>query len=302
MLSSSQTIDNSAESHANSQKIAILEAPLSARPAVGGADITIVDESALEYESDSGTDGYRSDQISTYVVHQGDTLSQIAKMFNVSVNTIVWANDIKNGAISPGDTLVILPVSGIQYKVKSGDTIPTIAKKYNADANEIVQYNGLTEDSQLAVGDEIIIPNAEVAQIAKTTSSGSTNKLKTNYKNAIPGYFIRPISGGSRSQGLHGFNGVDLAAPVGTDIMASASGHVIVAKNNGGYNGGYGNYIVIAHPNGTQTLYAHMRDVAVTVGQAVNQGNVIGHIGMTGKTTGPHVHFEVRGAVNPFGL
>ena len=110
---------------------------------------------------------------------------------------------------------------------------------------------------------------------------------------------MKPISGGRKSQGIHGHNGVDLAAPVGTPIMASASGKVIISRT-GGYNGGYGTYVVISHSNGTQTLYAHMSDNYVTVGESVSQGQTIGEIGMTGRTTGPHIHFEVRGASNPF--
>lgn len=293
VLSGTETIDNSRESHTNSQKLSILEAPLSARPAIGGAEITIVDNSALEYESDSGTDGYKTDQISTYIVREGDTLSQIAKMFGVSVNTIVWANDIKNGLIAPGDDLVILPVSGVKHKVKEGDTLQSIAKKYDADLGEVLSYNGLSLDAKLAVGEEVIVPNAEVETIAKTP-------VKTGGTVNSAGYFIRPISGGHKSQGIHGYNAVDLAAPIGTKIVAAAGGKVIVSKNNGAYNGGYGNYVVISHPNGTQSLYAHMKGVNVEVGQTVKQGDLVGTIGMTGRTTGPHVHFEIRGAKNPF--
>ncbi|MEK7135159.1 MAG: M23 family metallopeptidase, partial [Patescibacteria group bacterium] len=108
-----------------------------------------------------------------------------------------------------------------------------------------------------------------------------------------------PIRGGLKSQGIHGHNGVDLAAPVGTPIVASADGKVILSRT-GGYNGGYGTYVVISHANGTQSLYAHMSANNVAVGEVVSQGQVIGAIGMTGKTTGPHIHFEIRGARNPF--
>ena len=110
----------------------------------------------------------------------------------------------------------------------------------------------------------------------------------------------RPVSGGYRSQCLHGHNAIDLAAPVGTSILASAGGTVIIAKTNGFWNGGYGNYVVISHGNGTQTLYAHMTKPTVSVGEKVQQGQKIGNIGMTGWTYGPHIHFEIRGAQNPF--
>jgi murein DD-endopeptidase MepM/ murein hydrolase activator NlpD len=117
---------------------------------------------------------------------------------------------------------------------------------------------------------------------------------------SYPGYFVCPVPGARLSQGLHGHNAVDLAIAYGTPIQASASGIVIVNKSNGLWNGGYGNFMMISHPNGVETLYAHMSRTAVSVGQEVAQGETIGWIGMTGMTTGPHVHFEIRGAFNPF--
>ena len=99
---------------------------------------------------------------------------------------------------------------------------------------------------------------------------------------------------------MHGHNAIDLAAPIGTTIRAAADGKVIIAKDNSAWNGGYGNYRVISHDNGTQTLYAHMSREAVSVGAEVARGQTIGYIGMTGWTYGPHVHFEIRGAQNPF--
>ena len=110
---------------------------------------------------------------------------------------------------------------------------------------------------------------------------------------------MHPLPSAVRTQGIHGYNAVDLAAPFGTPIVAAASGRVIVSRS-GGWNGGYGTYVVIDHPDGTQTLYAHMSRVAVWQGAQVVAGQVIGYVGSTGRSTGPHVHFEVRGAVNPF--
>ena len=102
-----------------------------------------------------------------------------------------------------------------------------------------------------------------------------------------------------KTQGLHGYNGVDIGAPNGTPIIAAAGGSVVVSRNSG-WNGGYGNYIVIKHENGTQTLYAHMSEIVVVSGQSIVQGQVVGSVGSTGKSTGSHLHFEVRGAKNPF--
>lgn len=278
----------------NSQNLALLDASQSVKPATGGGDVVIVDNSALEFQSESNAGAYQTDQISVYVVRDGDTLSQIAKMFGVSVNTIVWANDIEGGVISPGQTLVILPVSGVRHVVKEGETLASIAKKHDGDLKEILQFNNLAADAKLAVGEEIIIPNGDATPV---TPSG---KAPAKQNTSLAGYFGKPIDGPyQKSQGIHGYNGVDLAGSVGTRIVASAAGKVIVSRNSG-YNGGYGNYIVISHPNGTQTLYAHLKSTAVAQGSNVSKGQLIGFMGNTGRSTGPHLHFEVRGAKNPF--
>lgn len=113
------------------------------------------------------------------------------------------------------------------------------------------------------------------------------------------GQWVRPIVGGWKSQGIHDRNGIDLATECGRTVVAAAGGTVRIAEK-GKWNGGYGNYVVIDHPNGTQTLYAHLRHILVTVGQYVDQGFPVGLIGSTGNSTGCHVHFEIRGAKNPF--
>ena len=236
-------------------------------------------------------------KITTYTVRPGDNLSLIAQTFGVSVATIRWANDIPRGSsIQIGDVLVILPVSGVRHTVKSGDTVGSIAKKYGGDINDIANFNGIAPDTKLAVGMEIVIPDGEGAEPqvptpSRTRSYGSGPSL--------PGYFVHPLPGGVRSRGIHGYNAIDVAGAYGSGIRASASGEVIIARGSG-WNGGYGSYVVISHPNGTQTLYAHMSSVYVSPGQWVTQGTSVGGVGSTGKSTGPHLHFEVRGARNPF--
>lgn len=238
-----------------------------------------------------------SDQISVYIVREGDTISQIAEMFDVDINTIKWSNDLTSSVLREGQTLVILPVSGIKHIVVKGDTLDSITKKYKGDKAEIISYNGLSS-APLSVGSTIIIPDGEI--VANVQSSGTSVSVgtKTTLKDTS-GYFIRPISGGKRSQGIHGYNAVDIAAPVGTPIYAAAGGEVIISRS-GGWNGGYGTYIVIKHSNGTQTLYAHNSKNNVSTGDTVKQGEIIGAVGSTGKVTGSHLHFEVRGAKNPF--
>ncbi|MFQ5540650.1 MAG: peptidoglycan DD-metalloendopeptidase family protein [Candidatus Paceibacteria bacterium] len=273
-------------------------------PAKGGGDIAIVGGVALSAESGpSGTladiEVARpgADEISIYVVREGDTISQIAELFGVSTNTVVWANDLRGTTIHPGQTLAILPVSGITHTVAKGDTLASITKKYEGDLAEVLEFNGLVEGASLAVGETIVVPYGVVPQAVGTIST--TAVARGTGGPYLEGYFLRPVVGGSKTQGLHGYNGVDIGAPTGTTVLASASGEVIISRT-GGYNGGYGQYIVIRHPNGTQTLYGHLSQNYVFAGDYVVQGQVIGAVGNTGRSTGPHVHFEVRGAANPF--
>lgn len=279
----------------------------------------------------SGPEGTISDiqsqsstQISIYVVRPGDTLSAIAGMYGVSTNTILWANDLKGANdIHPGDTLIILPVSGVEYVVQKGDTLASIVKHYSADMQDVLDYNNITAGTVLTPGTTIVIPDAvdgpapaSAAPSSGVESVGTGSGLPggsmapgciSNYETlipgyggpALPGYFIRPIDGGIKTQCLHGYNAVDLSTPIGTPVMAAADGLVIVARSYG-YNGGYGEYIAIDHPNGTQTVYAHLSNVYVTSGMEVVQGQTIGLSGDSGRSTGPHLHFEVRGAANPF--
>lgn len=235
-----------------------------------------------------------NDQISTYVVHKGDTLSQIAEMFGVTVNTIKWSNDLSSNTLREGEVLVILPISGISYTVKNGDTLSSIAKEYKADIEDIKNYN-LIESGSLAVGTTIIIPDGEASPSVSQTSAGVYVEASIESNS----YYMRPVAVGKRTQGIHGYNGVDLAAALNTPIFAAASGEVIVSRS-GSWNGGYGNYIVIKHDNGTQTLYAHNNQNKVSVGDKVQKGDVIALMGSTGKATGIHLHFEIRGAKNPF--
>ena len=277
---------------------------LDPNPAKGGGDISVVDDVALLAEV--GPEGTLADiedsessntQISLYVVRRGDTLSGIAKMFGVSANTVLWANDLKSAKdIHPGDQLVILPISGVKHKVAKGETLASIVKKYKGDMDEVLAYNGWDAGHKVLPGDEVIIPHGiESVPVA----SGPTSRIRNVGGPELIGYFMRPLIGGRKTQGIHGYNGIDIGVPVGTPVMAAANGTVTVARGFG-WNGGYGQYVVISHPNGTQTVYGHLSSVIVGQGQSVVQGQVIGYSGNTGKSTGAHLHFEVRGAKNPF--
>lgn len=285
------------------------------QPTSEGPDLSIIQNSALL--SSSNPQGVMSDNvrdlITTYVVKGGDNLSAIANSFGVTVNTILWTNNIRDARlIKPGDTLIILPISGVTYTVKKGDSLELIAKRFKSSSDDIAQFNGLAIDEVLTVGTEIIIPDGEQEILSQPQSaipsSSRPPSVVSRFANLpdLTGYFMRPIIGGRNSRasksnphGLHGYNGVDLASSCGMPVMASAEGVVIITRSSG-WNGGYGRYVVISHPNGTQTLYGHLRTVDVSPGQSVVQGKLIGTIGSSGNSTGCHVHFEIRGAKNNF--
>ncbi len=287
----------------NAQTIPLLRAVMNADPNAsrGGGDIIVDEDGSLVPSSGpaglGGDSAHESNgEISVYIVREGDSLSQIAQMFGVSINTILWANEVKSAqAIQPGDTLVILPVSGVRHVVKSGDTLKKIAAKYQGDVDDIIAYNQLADASDIEKGDTIVIPGGEVMAPAPTKKPGSSSTASAGGST----YFSHPVPGAVRTQGIHGYNGVDLAAKTGTNVRAAAAGQVILSRSSG-WNGGYGNYIVVKHANGSQTLYAHLSGNAVGVGESVAQGQVIGYVGNTGRSTGSHLHFEVRGAKNPF--
>lgn len=295
----------------NSQNIPVLQAAVNfdPNPSKDGGHVVVVEGMALMAESGlAGTtlDIEKADHagtISVYEVRDGDTLSQIAEMFDVSVNTIKWANELK-GPIKPGQTLLILPVTGITHTVKIGGTIQNVAKIYDADVAEIALFNGIDEKTPLVPGQKIIVPNVELASASTASvqrANGATpliNKFPINPKVDSRTYFTNPVPAGVLTQNLHGYNGVDIGAPLGTPIYAAAAG-TIIKSTEIGWNGGYGKMIVISHANGVQTLYGHTSKNIVVVGEQVEKGQMIGYVGSTGNSTGNHTHFEVRGARNP---
>lgn len=233
------------------------------------------------------------DGLLTYKVQKGDTLSKIASNFGISLNTIFWANSSIGNRISPGQQLVVLPVSGVLHQIEEGDTVESVAEFYGVSAAKILQYNKISSRG-LKSGSSLVIPDAKPK---KTFASASLASLPS-----YPGYFIMPTTGWNWGQ-LHNFNGVDVANACGTPIYASAEGLVARVGNPNSWNDGYGGYVDIEHPNGVTTRYTHNEKNLVSVGDYVLQGDLIAKIGNTGNVHGPtgcHLHFEVRGARNPF--
>lgn len=239
------------------------------------------------------------DSIVVYQVQPGDTVSGIAKKFDVSIDSIRWQNDLSSiEAIKPGQKLEIPPVSGIVHKVKRGDTIYSIAKKYEVDAQGIVNwpFNTFVDDEKfsLAVGQLLVIPDGIKPKEKLWDPSTRLAKRNTPDAGAVSptGQFIWPTAG-SISQYFKWYHpALDIANKAAPDVLAADSGKVIVAGAPDRW--GYGIRILIDHGNGYQTLYAHLQQLYVKPGQTVARGSAIGKMGSTGRSTGTHLHFEIR--------
>lgn len=247
------------------------------------------------------------DEIVNYTVQKGDTISTIAQKFNISTDTIKWENDLSSDTITVGDELKILPVSGISHKVTSGDTVYTIAKKYDTEAQKIVDFpfNDFAnpETFALVVGQNVVVPDGvQPAEQPVYQQRRQTYYATGPVKSVTGGGITWPVRGGVSQFASWYHMALDITSNVGTPVVAAQSG-TVTKVNVGSWDGGYGTNVLVDDGSGTQTLYAHMSGVNVGIGAQVAGGRtVVGWVGMTGRTTGPHLHFEVRkgGAlVNP---
>jgi len=248
-------------------------------------------------------------EIIDYVVKPGDTVSAIAQKFGISIDTIRWANNLESiSSIKPGQVLKILPVTGIAHKVKKGETVYSIAKYYSTDPQGIVDFpfNTFVDDEtfSLAVGQILIVPDAVMPKVAPWQPSAYVAQKTPNAGTVVAsGVFVWPASGVITQYFRWYHKGIDIANKEGPAILAADSGKIVVA----GWpdNVGYGNRVVIDHGNGYQTLYGHLAKIYVVAGQTVKRGDQIGQMGSTGRSTGTHLHFEVRRggvAVDPLGV
>jgi len=276
--------------------------------------ITNLDGSTVMKPDLTGTESNGSGRagITSYVVADGDSIGKIASSFSLSVNTLLWANNLTfNSYIKPGQSLTIPPVNGVIHKVGSGDTLAKLAQRYEADEQKIRDFNRLDETGKLAVGEMVMVPGGRVIDTVKprtsssrfaSTPGGRSSTVKVDSKNIVSsGRMLWPNSCRRISQSFRGWvhTGIDIACPWGVPIFAADDGvvsSVIYGRT------GYGYHVIIKHANGIETLYAHLSSISVTPGQRVSKGSTIGLEGSTGRSTGPHLHFEVRvgGArVNP---
>ncbi|KKP32704.1 MAG: hypothetical protein A2312_03945 [Candidatus Staskawiczbacteria bacterium RIFOXYB2_FULL_32_9] len=241
-----------------------------------------------------GEDLQNSKEIVEYTVLPGDTFESIAQNFNISINTILWSNNLtKNSTLKVGQTIVILPVSGLLHIVKSGDTISDIAKTYKVKVDDIVSFNSFNNENDIFLGDILIVPGGVMPQ--KPVPSITQAPIANNF-------FIIPVEG-TISQKLHFYNAIDIANKCGTPFYAAAYG--TVQRVAYGWNLGGGNYITILHSNGVVSYYGHFMTAFVKPGDVVKTGDRIalvgGGKGMAGAgiSTGCHLHFDIRGGKNP---
>jgi murein DD-endopeptidase MepM/ murein hydrolase activator NlpD len=230
-------------------------------------------------------------EIIDYEVVKGDTLASIADKFGISVDTIKWANSLKTEKLIPGQMLRIPPVTGIVHKVTPGDTIYSLAKKYKSDAQKIVNFpaNDFAdlETFALNIGQILFIPDGVMPEAAPVYIAQKVPQI-------IPGAggkYMWPATGLITQYPVSYHNALDIANNTAPPIAAGDAGTVAYA---GCIRYGYGCHVIINHPDGYQTLYAHLSQYNIEAGDKVVRGQVIGKMGSTGRSSGIHVHFEVR--------
>ncbi len=261
------------------------------------------------YDPESESKAPRT-KVEKYLVKEGDTIASIAREFRVNVGTILWSNNLtERQYIRPGDTLKIPPVSGVLVTVKNGDTIARLASRYDANSEEIVSFNNIRDESTITVGTELMIPGGKPTAVAQTVAIAQTRSTETAPVNiARPpdaavtggGALLWPTPGRVITQ-YYGWRhtGLDIDGDFTSPLYAAEEGTVTTAGWN---SGGYGLQIVVKHPNGMVTRYAHASKLFVKVGDYVGRGQTIAMMGSTGRSTGSHLHFEVYVAgrrVNP---
>jgi murein DD-endopeptidase MepM/ murein hydrolase activator NlpD len=222
----------------------------------------------------------------SYVVKKGDSLYSIAKKHKISVDTILSMNNMKDASILRIGTVLDLPnMSGINYTVRRGDSLSSITARYKVDMNKLVDVNEL-DSSVIQVGQKLFIPGASLTEWERAEALGTLFKFPVNGRlTSRMGFRTDPFT---LRRAYHA--GIDLANRIGTPVTASQSGKVIFS----GYKGNYGKTVIISHQQGYSTVYGHLDKILVRKGQSVRQGQQIATVGNTGRSTGPHLHFEIR--------
>lgn len=310
--SNASVISSKSDAATNSQRLALLTPnyAVDIPGAVGGpTDIQVNNKLALLSPQVGIITGAATlpnveideDGIITYIVQEGDNLSEIAGSFDVSINTIKWENDIGN-TIKPGQELRILPVTGVLHTIRKGDTFGKIASMYNVEIEDITIFNDI-DATKLIPGKKIMVPNGvkKVSSPSQGSRSSRSRPSEPSAHTIVEGYYLRPTAGrmtspfGPRRLMSHTYHyGIDFGGGIGAPIYAAAAGTVVRTS----CGRGYGKCLIIEHNNGTETLYAHTSKMYVSTGTTVSQGQHIADIGDTGNVTGPHLHFEIIDSKN----
>jgi len=235
------------------------------------------------------------DKTITYTVAKGDTISTIAQKYGISADTLKWENNLSSDNITVGDTLAVLPVTGMSHKVSKGDTVYSIAKKYDTDAQKIVDFpfNDFAnpETFSLVEGQILVVPDAikpeEQPFIRRQTFIASGPVTITSAG------FTWPFRGEVSQFASWYHMALDITGSYGAPVVAAHSG-TVSSVSVGTWNNGYGNNVYVSSGDGYVSNYAHMSAVNVSPGDNVVAGKtVVGWIGLTGRTTGAHLHFEI---------
>ncbi len=242
------------------------------------------------------------DSVIDYQVQGGDTVASIAQKFGVSVDTIRWQNNLTKDKIKVDQTLKILPVTGVAHKVVKGDTVYSIAKRYDSESQAVVDFpfNSFSNDEtfELAIGQTVIVPDGVMP--VGTASTPRPRQVTPDAGTVVAfGQFVWPTQGVITQRFSWYHPGFDIANNGLPMVNAADAGKIIFA---GWDSTGYGNMVLIDHGNGFKTRYGHLSQITVISGQNVKRGDTIGKMGNTGRSTGPHTHFEIylNGArVNP---
>lgn len=238
-------------------------------------------------------------KVEEYVVQPGDNIGSIARTFGLRTETLLASNGLNaRSLIRIGQVLKIIPVDGVLYKTRKGDTISKIASVYGSTVEKILEINGLSDASTLTSGMDLILPDGRLpAPPPPKPPSRIAKDFKKIFTSPAPdrvgsGQLLWPTAVRRITQYFRGrrHTGVDIAGPTGTPIYAADDGVVAISGWN---RGGYGNMVIIDHGNGIYTRYAHNSKNLVGVGDAVKRGDNIALMGSTGRSTGPHIHFEV---------
>lgn len=233
-----------------------------------------------------------------YDVKAGESVASVARDFGLSPDTIRYTNKISGNTLKVGQKLKIPPIDGIYVTVQKNDTLSGIAKKYKISLADIRKYNNLPEGEPIFSGQEILVPGVVAPKSSSTSGGGGGSTINSNtgaLAARLPGggQFIWPLESPTHfiSQGYKSSHrALDLNRLNGWGIYAAAPG--VVTTHSTRY--GYGNYIDINHGNGFVTRYAHLSQFKVKTGDYVQQGQMIAIMGSTGRSTGPHLHFEIR--------